>query len=528
MSNWKKILVFLMPVVFAVYPVLAIFSHNLQILKFSDITLLLIIVVILGAGLTSLFLLIFRDISKASLVAICWLAIFFSYGQVYNVIHKSLGINIGRNAILLPIAFGLMALSLIWIWKLVRDSSWLVTLFGSMIVILCLMSSYSIVRYYFSTGNIKPVAQAAAPVPAQTGVSPNIYYIILDAHGRQDMLQQLYGYDDSGFINFLKARGFFVADSSHSNYPFTVLSLSSSLNMQYLDTIGTPNVSAAANWTYLDGKVKDSQVRAILAQQGYKFVSFNNDYQTTATDADIYYNYDATASATDTKSVLGISEIDQMFLSSTMGRVIIDLGLLSKATNDQQQYKFHYLQIKYIFTTLSETPSLPGKNFIFAHIIAPHPPFVFNSDGSFRLNSFPYTLGDGSGFPGTSREYITGYHDQVEYIDQAAENLITDILSRSKTPPIIIIQGDHGPRAFMDWNSVEKTNLNDCMSILNAYYFPGIQSNALYASITPVNSFRVLLNEYFGMNLPLLPDQSYFATLNNPFDYINVTARLKK
>ena len=300
MSIWKKIIVFLMPVVFSAYPVLAIFSNNLQTLKFADITSILIAVVILGAGLTTLFLIIFRDISKASLIAIFWLAIFFSYGQVYNVIHHSLGVNIGRNVILLPIAFGLMAFSLIWIGKLARDLSWLVTLFGSMTGILFIMVSYSLVRYYISTDNNKSVAQAPASITAQPGVSPNIYYIILDAHGRQDILQDLYGYDDSGFINFLKARGFFVADSSHSNYPRTVQSLSSSLNLQYLDTIGIPNVSNAAKWTWLAGKVKDSRVREILEQQGYKFVSFNNDFQTSPADADIYYNFDTAANSADT------------------------------------------------------------------------------------------------------------------------------------------------------------------------------------------------------------------------------------
>jgi len=528
MSIWKKITVFLMPVIFAVYPVLAIFAHNLQILKFADITSILIAVVLLGAGLTALFLLIFRDISKASLIAICWLAVFFSYGQVYNVIHQSLGVNIGRNVILLPIAFGLMALSLVWIGLLARDLSWLVTLFGSMIVILWLMASYSIVRYYISTADNKPVAQAAAPLTAHPGASPNIYYIILDGHGRQDMLQQLYGYDESGFINFLKAKGFFVADSSHSNYMKTVLSLSSSLNLQYLDTIGIPNDSTAADWTWLDGKVKDSRVRALLAQQGYKFVSFNNDFQTAPADADIYYNYDTIANAADTKSVLGISEIDQMFLSSTMGHVIIDLGWLSKTTDNQQADKFHYLQVKYIFTTLSETPALPGRNFIFAHILSPHPPFIFNPDGSFKVDPFPFSWNDGSDYLGTVRQYINGYNDQVEYVDHAAENLITNILSRSTTPPIIIIQGDHGPGAYLDWNSVEKSNLDERLSILNAYYFPGNHSDTLYASITPVNSFRVLLSEYFGMTLPLLPDQSYFTTASKPFDFINVTAKLKK
>ena len=33
----------------------------------------------------------------------------------------------------------------------------------------------------------------------------------------------------------------------------------------------------------------------------------------------------------------------------------------------------------------------------------------------------------------------------------------------------------------------------------------------LYPTITPINSFRVVFNSYFGTNYPLLEDQSYYA-----------------
>jgi hypothetical protein len=43
---------------------------------------------------------------------------------------------------------------------------------------------------------------------------------------------------------------------------------------------------------------------------------------------------------------------------------------------------------------------------------------------------------------------------------------------------------------------------------LNAYYLPKGYKD-LYDSITPVNSFRIILNEYFGASYPLLPDITY-------------------
>jgi hypothetical protein len=532
MTILKKIYVFLIPVLFAIYSVLALFSYNVEAIRFADIKWILIAAVVLGAGLTGLLFVIFRDRSKASLIATCWLIIFFSYGQVYNVVHRSLGANIGRNAILLPIALVLMALSLMWIWKLTRNPSRLIPFFGGMVAILCIMTCYSLARYYISININKPVTNAptAIPMPGNSATGPNIYYIILDGHGRQDILQEIYGYDNSEFLKFLKGKGFFVAESSHSNYIQTELSLSSSMNMQYLDTIGVPQDSTASSGrTWLDGKIRDSLVRATLSQQGYKVVSFNNERQTTAKDADVFYDFDTTPYAAEAKKFMGGNEIEQMFLSSTMGRVTADLGWFPKITNDQQQYKFHYSQTQYIFDKLSETPSLPGKYFIFVHIIVPHPPFVFSANGSFKYSTFPYfSSSDGSKYIGTHQEYISGYRDQVEHIDKVMENLITGILAHSTPAPIIIIQGDHGSGAYLDWNSLKNTNLDERLSILNAYYFPGNHSNSLYASITPINSFRVLFNEYFGMTYPLLDDKSYYSTWDNPFELVDVTSKLRK
>ncbi len=49
-------------------------------------------------------------------------------------------------------------------------------------------------------------------------------------------------------------------------------------------------------------------------------------------------------------------------------------------------------------------------------------------------------------------------------------------------------------------------------SIFNAYYLPGIEENVLAPDMAPVNSFRIVLNEYFDANLVLLPDKTYFTS----------------
>ncbi len=80
------------------------------------------------------------------------------------------------------------------------------------------------------------------------------------------------------------------------------------------------------------------------------------------------------------------------------------------------------------------------------------------------------------------------------------------IIRESKTPPIIILQGDHGP------NTVYGTSSEYRATILNAYFLPGGGERYLYPDISPVNSFRIVLKHYLNANLELLEDFHYDST----------------
>jgi hypothetical protein len=100
---------------------------------------------------------------------------------------------------------------------------------------------------------------------------------------------------------------------------------------------------------------------------------------------------------------------------------------------------------------------------------------------------------------------------------------IDAILAKSSRPPVIIIQGDHGPGGFLDWDSPAQTCLWERASIFNAYYLPGPNASALTPDISPVNSFRVVLNTYFSANLELLPDYTYFTSHRLTRQIIDIT-----
>jgi hypothetical protein len=105
--------------------------------------------------------------------------------------------------------------------------------------------------------------------------------------------------------------------------------------------------------------------------------------------------------------------------------------------------------------------------------------------------------------------YKEGYKNQLQYINTRLMASIDTILANNKNP-IIILQGDHGPRLLADWEKPDETCWKECYSILNAYHLPVNGTDKLYNSITPVNTFRIILNRYFGTSYTLLEDRSYF------------------
>ena len=344
---------------------------------------------------------------------------------------------------------------------------------------------------------------------------PDIYYIIVDGYGRSDLLQELFDYDNSAFLDYLKDRGFYVAEDGHSNYVQTSLSIASSLNFEYVnyltEAVGDENRSRDP----LAELIQDSQVRSFLEQQGYQTVTFATGYgPTTITNADIYIPYQPEI----------VNDLEAMLLTSSAMRALGDrMNNLFTAFSCEVQRG----GVLNIFEHLVQIPELSGPQFVFAHIMSPHPPFVFGANGESVLHGDCNGL-DGDGFQGSFDDYRTGYPQQANFISSMLAETIDQILINSAVSPIIIVQADHGSGLLLNMSSIEETCLRERTSILNAYYLPENGGTTLYESITPVNSFRVILNHYFGVDLPLLEDNIYFSTWDQLYQFEDITNELEE
>ena len=340
-------------------------------------------------------------------------------------------------------------------------------------------------------------------------VSPDIYYIILDGYARSDVLEDLYAFDNSGFINYLQEEGFIVPSDNHSNYPKTSLSIPSTLNMNYIQTLA-PGLEKSHFWWLMSPLINYSQTRVMLEKIGYETVSLSVDWTITNNKTtDIYYQ----------PSFFQISEFENHLLHNTS--LTLMRPLLDKIAYIPTSNSAHREMVLYNFERLAQIPELPGSKFIFAHILSPHPPFVFDKDGKNANSSKSFSFNDGEGFingddnfdtPKQRNEiYREGYIEQVQFINKRLKDIIDEILQNSDNHPIIIIQADHGPGLLTDFRSSDKTCLFERFSPFAAYYLPGIDRNAIPPDITPVNIFRIVFNKYFDTDLPLLENYYYFS-----------------
>jgi phosphoglycerol transferase MdoB-like AlkP superfamily enzyme len=199
--------------------------------------------------------------------------------------------------------------------------------------------------------------------------------------------------------------------------------------------------------------------------------------------------------------------------------------------DSMSQYDSRRIMLHAAFANLEKLAvPVTQPRFIFAHILAPHPPFVFDADGkSVRSKDMTYSIVDGDHFyqnGGTPQEYATGYAGQVTYIDKLVLKAVDALQKNSRRPPVIIIQGDHGSKLRLNQELLEKTDVNECFPNLNAFFVPKEVRGKLYDNITPVNSFRILFNTLFQDNFAKLEDRSYYSGWSSPFRFTEVTKRI--
>lgn len=490
------------PFLLSAYAVLALASWNIQYVSLAVVIRPLSLSLLASLLLLVLLRCLLKDWLRAGLLATCWLLLFFSYGHLYELLRsvQVFHIALGRNRYLAPLWLTLAALSL---YAAIRKSLPLKSISSTLNLFLFVALLFPLAR--LTRAAMRPSTLPEASLPrsfslekplVQPSRLPDIYYIVLDAYGRSDVLARAYSVDNSEFIGELEKRDFYVATCSQSNYAQTALSFASTLNLNYLDALG---VSAQNGDWMLRQLIQNNTIGQVLSSYGYETVAFATGFPNVEwTNADRFL------------SPLGsrrVTEFEALLLRSSASLTLLDLGLLKTDAETAEAFRE---RTRFVLDALEKFPREAGPKFVFAHLIIPHPPFVFDSHGE-PTGKGPQPLESQY----SAGEYRVGYAAQVEFINGRILTVVDKIMADSSEPPIIVIAGDHGP-GF--------SSHQDRMSILNAYYLP--EGNvSLYRTISPVNTFRLILKEYFYYDFDLLPDLGYFSLYTNPYEYELIPVR---
>lgn len=530
--------VVLHPFLFALYSVLALLSVNIDQLSALEALRSVVFVLVMAGIVLSASRWFLGDWPRAALMSTLFLVLFFSYGHIYHLIEgKTIGgFIIGRHRYLAPIWLLLFGIGTLWIWRKVRESDRMTTFLNLFATFALIMPLYNLADYLIlsNRSELKPLELTVGTIegvaPRSSETLPDIYYIILDAYARADILDIVYDYDNSPFINALESRGFFIASGSHSNYTQTTLSVASTLNLNYIEELVGRLDPRNTDLTPLGSAIDQSLVRTTLEELGYTTIAFDSGFsKTEIEDVDLYlFLSDQALNAMDTFG--SINMFEGMLIQTSLGVLAMDaIHLLPEQLQPDLEYPYraHRERILFAFENLVQLPETDTPKFVFLHIVSPHQPFVFGPNGEKIRHSDAYTLKDGV-FLGDRQTYVQSYTDQLSYLNSRTLEAIDQLLAQSARPVVILLQSDHGPGATaVGEEPAPISYLIERMSILNAFRLPDCETEGLYPTITSVNTFRAVFNFCFGIDIEILEDKIFASNYNAPYDLVEVTERLK-
>lgn len=496
------------PLCVAAAPVLFLYAANYFEVNLPIVLRPLLLCLLFSSAVFGLSRVIFKSWMRGGLVASLFLLLFFTYGRLYEIFSEAslAGISLGHHRYILALDGLLLAAGIVLAIKVKKITPLNVILngFGIICVLLPLLqiATFTIRQAYFRQNQPKS-AFLEEKTMVDSASLPDIYYIVLDSYMRADSLREELGFDNQAFLDDLRSLGFIVADCSRSNYAFTELSLASSLNMDYLENLsGNIRPGNAAREPVIE-LIQHGSVRRILNEAGYRIVAFETGYHWSEwTDAERY--------VTSNQSVFSFKTITpfESMLADATALSLFKISFFTRLTESNHWLYQEYIdRIQYTFSQVPLQGESASPSFVFVHILAPHYPYVFNPDGSIQTDSRYYNK-DGEGF---TKEYSDrGYLNQLQYVNLETLHMVNSILNNTRRPAIIILQGDHGQGGQGRFN------------ILNAYYFPKELDVEVSTSITPVNSFRIVLNAILNLGLPHLPDHSYYSTYEDPYVFLEV------
>lgn len=508
----------LYPLLFAVVPALEIAARNPGQYRPGDLAVVLAVVLLLGAlalaGAAALVRAFDRSDRAAllagalAMLAVAWCFYYVPARQALSA--TSHHVVPGRVLLLLGAVLTLGAV--VWlvrqpIGQLQRVDAFM-TRFGALLLAMVVFRAAIaqargplVVQRSALAQELAEPLPAADTLPASNTPARDIYLIVLDGHANGRVLREVFGFDNAGFEDSLRALGFVVPRDVRSNYVQTYLSVSSLLNAAHVTRLSQDAGVTSKDHSLPTYLVKHNRVARFLKQRGYRYLLFPSAWWAATSSSPL---------ADETFDPQPGFDLGRQAHRTELRITVLRTTLLRRAfaaDTIETPVTRHILRS---FAALRDVPEDPAPTFTFAHVLAPHIPYLFDERCRPLVHPIPdYREAD------TPRQRAA-YIAQVRCVDRQVLDLVTALLRHSSPAPVIVLVGDHGPR-FSDVGfyahpgRVSTAFVRERFGAFGAFYLPDGGDSAFHEPVTLVNVMGNVLRYYFGTELPPSPDSMYVS-----------------
>ena len=520
------------PFFIAIFPILIIYSQNIG--KMDVETLALPLFLIVGSSVLIYFVikLILKNANKSAIIVTIILMIMFSYGHIYYLLNDVTlnGIDIGRTRYLIPIFGVTLGIGVYFTIKTNRILNNATSILNvvSVVFVLVAISNVGLVvmeviecdkcagqELFYETKDFSNYFEPHKYSLSDNQKFPDVYYLILDEYARNDALLEYHNFDNSKFNNYLETKGFHIAENNFANYPTSIQSIPATMNMRYINFLSDEIGTEVRNYKPLNekdhGLYPNNQVIKNFKEMGYKIITFDtfalHNYQNPLSDLSECHRT--------------INLLDNV-LFDTLARTTVFGYFIERWSEDE---------LRDVTICAFDEFGQAGNEFdepvfVWAHIMLPHPPWIFGPNGEHITPGKPLLLTDNPEFRNSEWDSKIQYIQQVEFANKKTTQVIDNIL-KDNSNSIIIIHGDHGTGWDLNWAEPSKEDVWQRMRNFDAIYFPDEEKRELLLNDrTLVNTFRIVFNAYFGSEYEILENKMYWGWNDRSYYFEDVTNHL--
>jgi len=522
------------PILVAIFPILIIYSQNIGRVEIGELFLPVIIIVGLTIGLYYFLKSILKNENKSAIIVTLILITLFSYGHIYYLLNDVMidEFDIGKNRYLIP-AFGLaLGISIFFIIRARRvfDNATSILNVISIVFIIVAISNVALVgaeitscdecsnqELFYETRDFSGYFETHKFSISENQELPDVYYLVLDEYARNDALVEYHDFSNHELTEFLENKGFHIAKNSFANYPMSVQSIPATMNMNYINFLADEIGTEVRNYKPLNeknyGLYPNNMVIKNFKEMNYKIITFNTFA--------LHLHENPLSDET-------FCHRDKFLLDNRLVDVLARTSIFGYYIERWAEGELRQVTLCAFENFGNAGNVFDEPVFVWAHVMLPHPPWIFGPNGEEITPGKPLLITDNPEFRDSGWEPKRQYIQQVQFANKKTIEAVENILENNKNA-IIIIQGDHGTAWETNWMDPSKDDAWQRLRNFDAIYFPDENKRVqLNDDRTLVNTFRIVFNSYFGSDYEMLEDKMYWGWNAKPYYFEEMTQHLRE